>query len=179
MHAGAWWDTAPQGLMISTTASWWYTKPTGTPKARTLASGNPYCGLDKQKRNFCLPKVPFLLAEREGFEPSVRDYRTHDFQSCALDQLSHLSVSTHIWYHNLFRLSSVFFTFFKFFQKNCHFQKSCHGWWQFCSSFFIRALTRSYQSSPRKTKRAYRMACPLYKSSFWQTMFFQLSLFLR
>ena len=27
MHADAWWDTAPQGLMISTTASWWYTKP--------------------------------------------------------------------------------------------------------------------------------------------------------
>ena len=26
------------------------------------------------------------------FELMVRDYRTHDFQSCALDQLSHLSV---------------------------------------------------------------------------------------
>ena len=26
------------------------------------------CGLDKQKRNFCLPKVPFLLAEKERFE---------------------------------------------------------------------------------------------------------------
>ena len=25
-----------------------HTNPTGTPKARTLASGNPYCGLDKQ-----------------------------------------------------------------------------------------------------------------------------------
>ena len=34
----------------------------------------------------------FLVAERERFELSVRDYRTHDFQSCALDQLSHLSV---------------------------------------------------------------------------------------
>ena len=53
MHAGAWWDTAPKGLMICTTASWWYAKPTGTPKARTLASGNPYCGLDKQKQNIC------------------------------------------------------------------------------------------------------------------------------
>ena len=27
IHAGAWWDTAPKGLMISTTASWWYAKP--------------------------------------------------------------------------------------------------------------------------------------------------------
>ena len=27
MHAKAWWDTALKGLMISTTASWWYTKP--------------------------------------------------------------------------------------------------------------------------------------------------------
>ena len=52
MHADAWWDTAPQGLMISTTASWWYAKPTGTPKARTLASGNPYCGLDKKSTSF-------------------------------------------------------------------------------------------------------------------------------
>ena len=33
----------------------------------------------------------FFVAEREGFEPSVRYYPTHDFQSCALDQLSHLS----------------------------------------------------------------------------------------
>ena len=32
-----------------------------------------------------------VLAEREGFEPSVGLWPTHDFQSCALDQLSHLS----------------------------------------------------------------------------------------
>ncbi len=32
------------------------------------------------------------LAEREGFEPSERSSRSHDFQSCALDQLSHLSI---------------------------------------------------------------------------------------
>ena len=41
-------------------------------------------------------KAPLLrcfsvVAEREGFEPSERYQRSHDFQSCALDQLSHLS----------------------------------------------------------------------------------------
>ena len=34
--------------------------------------------------------MPYV-AEREGFEPSVGYKPTHDFQSCALDQLSHLS----------------------------------------------------------------------------------------
>ena len=33
------------------------------------------------------------MAEREGFEPSVPLWGTHDFQSCALDQLSHLSAA--------------------------------------------------------------------------------------
>ena len=31
------------------------------------------------------------LAERRGFEPLIRYQRIHDFQSCAFDQLSHLS----------------------------------------------------------------------------------------
>ncbi len=34
----------------------------------------------------------FYLAEREGFEPSKDLKSLHDFQSCALDQLSHLSI---------------------------------------------------------------------------------------
>ena len=51
------------------------------------------CGLDKQKQNICRQtNVLFLLAERERFELSERYQRSHDFQSCALDQLSHLSV---------------------------------------------------------------------------------------
>ena len=32
------------------------------------------------------------MAEREGFEPSNGFKPLHDFQSCALDQLSHLSL---------------------------------------------------------------------------------------
>ena len=35
----------------------------------------------------------FCLAEREGFEPSRAFRALHDFQSCALDQLSHLSIA--------------------------------------------------------------------------------------
>ena len=34
-----------------------------------------------------MPKAYALyLAEREGFEPSVRYHRTHDFQSCSLSR---------------------------------------------------------------------------------------------
>ena len=33
------------------------------------------------------------MAEREGFEPSRALGALHDFQSCALDQLSHLSTA--------------------------------------------------------------------------------------
>ena len=45
-----------------------------------------------QKTHFCpVDKSGFLLAERKGFEPLRRYQRLHDFQSCAFDQLSHLS----------------------------------------------------------------------------------------
>ncbi len=58
------------------------------------------------------------MAERERFELSVRDYRTHDFQSCALDQLSHLSVLTKIVYYFFSVLSRSFRNFSEiFFQK--------------------------------------------------------------
>ena len=42
-----------------------------------------------------------IVAEREGFEPSVGFKPTHDFQSCALDQLSHLSASDKLVAHAL------------------------------------------------------------------------------
>ena len=32
------------------------------------------------------------MAERKGFEPLRALWALHDFQSCALDQLSHLSI---------------------------------------------------------------------------------------
>ena len=39
-------------------------------------------------KKHCLTNQTALLAlaEREGFEPSVRYHRTHDFQSCSLSR---------------------------------------------------------------------------------------------
>ena len=48
--------------------------------------------------------------ERDSNPRSVIS-RTHDFQSCALDQLSHLSVPTCISYHILSQMSSLFYDF--------------------------------------------------------------------
>ncbi len=50
------------------------------------------CG-EQTKYPVLLLEYRVLLAEREGFEPSRRYQRLHDFQSCAFGQLSHLSVS--------------------------------------------------------------------------------------
>lgn len=41
------------------------------------------------------------MAERVGFEPTVRSPRTFDFESSALNQLSHLSAKTGIYIHSL------------------------------------------------------------------------------
>ena len=38
----------------------------------------------------CICSRPVLLAEKEGFEPSRRVWRLHDFQSCALDRARRL-----------------------------------------------------------------------------------------
>ena len=58
------------GVPYNAWARRFHTKPTGTPKARTLASGNPYCGLDNKKTHFCLPtKVRFLLCK--GYKKDI------------------------------------------------------------------------------------------------------------
>ena len=56
----------------------------------------------------------FFMAERKGFEPLLGYKPKHDFQSCALDQLSHLSVLIVLeHYITLFSLCQVkFFDFF-------------------------------------------------------------------
>ena len=71
----------------------------------------------------------FYLAEREGFEPS-KDFKSlHDFQSCALDQLSHLSIpyslanlrlrqSAFIYYHSFPDLSTYISKKFVFPKQN-------------------------------------------------------------
>ena len=45
-----------------------------------------------RKRLHPKPDVAFNMAERKGFEPLRALGALHDFQSCALDQLSHLSI---------------------------------------------------------------------------------------
>ena len=48
------------------------------------------CRIKKEKHNF---RCVFLMAERKGFEPLNAFNTLHDFQSCAFDQLSHLSIA--------------------------------------------------------------------------------------
>ena len=43
------------------------------------------CSRTLAKRNRTQKAVSYSMAESEGFEPSERDYRSHDFQSCAFD----------------------------------------------------------------------------------------------
>ena len=38
----------------------------------------------------------YLMAEKEGFEPSIPFWGIHDFQSCALGQLRDFSIATAI-----------------------------------------------------------------------------------
>ena len=68
------------------------------------------------------------MAEREGFEPSKDLKSLHDFQSCALDQLSHLSIPYSVSSHSCSQLhyyisekricQQIFCGNFNFFQKN-------------------------------------------------------------
>ena len=46
----------------------------------------------EKKRSAGLPTLLNFLAERWGFEPQIRFWRIHDFQSCSFGQLGHLSV---------------------------------------------------------------------------------------
>ena len=65
--------------------------------------------LSKIKR--CPTGHPFILAEKERFEPSNRFWRLHDFQSCALDQtrrLLHVFIQRKSLYTNKLKNSSIF-----------------------------------------------------------------------
>ena len=72
--------------------------PENLPLAAFLHGDHPF-GFESPAKPFLNEKkirkplsLRIFLAEREGFEPSVGLWPTHDFQSCALDQLSHLSI---------------------------------------------------------------------------------------
>lgn len=46
-----------------------------------------------QKKTLSFSVFLIKMADRKGFEPLVPFRGTHDFQSCAFDQLSHLSMA--------------------------------------------------------------------------------------
>ena len=76
----------------------------------------------EQKKRKTRIKAGFLLAERGGFEPPNGFKPLHDFQSCAFDQLSHLS-KLPCYYTKAFHKSQVFFI-----EKTRHFlPKSKYG----------------------------------------------------
>ena len=76
---------------------------TRQPKAKVRSEADRNESGGRQPRRFSgtknhrnLSRLRWFLAERKGFEPLLEDYSKHDFQSCALDQLSHLSVQVAI-----------------------------------------------------------------------------------
>jgi hypothetical protein len=77
----------------------------------------------KNLKHFCFR----FLAERWGFEPQNAFDTLHDFQSCALDQLSHLSTSSVLplggcpWRSTIIPESRLFVK--DFFEKNQTFLK--------------------------------------------------------
>ena len=67
---------------------------------------------DKKKPQSLVYQDFGVVAEKEGFEPSKRFCRLHDFQSCALDQLGDFSIS-----NIQFSLSSERYYYNKHFKK--------------------------------------------------------------
>ena len=59
---------------------------------RTPLSGVLIPIISIKKQTLRLKRSVYCLAERGGFEPPIGFKPIHDFQSCALDQLSHLSI---------------------------------------------------------------------------------------
>ena len=71
-------------------------KPDAVRGAEYPAHGIRFCvaaaSIKTRKRLHPKQDVAFNMAERKGFEPLRALGALHDFQSCALDQLSHLSI---------------------------------------------------------------------------------------
>ena len=68
MHAGAWWYTAPKGLMICT--------------ALCAVMIYQACGLDKKRNNFWKTKVVSFLVRGKGLEPSRQYWHKHLKLAC-------------------------------------------------------------------------------------------------
>ena len=58
-----------------------------------------------------------FMAERKGFEPLIPFWGIHDFQSCALDQLGHLSTDCYIIADGFLNVNTFFQFLIYFFTK--------------------------------------------------------------
>ena len=68
-----------------------------------------------QKKKAVTPTgVTAFLAERKGFEPLIPFWGIHDFQSCALDQLGHLSTDLFIIADSISFVKRFFYNFLRF-----------------------------------------------------------------
>ncbi len=83
-------------------------------------SNPPYIQNKKESTMLCI--ILSFLAERGGFEPPMGFKPIHDFQSCALDQLSHLS-KRRVYYNQLAsknqELILLFITFLSSYSAIC------------------------------------------------------------
>ena len=99
MHADAWWDTVPKGLMISRSCgTGWYTKPAGTPKARQARFGEPLLRLGYKKRTF---------ENKSSFFGAGDVTRTHDL--LITNQLHYRLCYTSIWILTTYLLYPILF----------------------------------------------------------------------
>ena len=92
------------GRGIRTLVTWITGKTVFETAAFNHSAIPPYsvrCTIRKRRQMRAYKKSPVNLggrskqmAERWGFEPQIRFWRIHDFQSCSFGQLGHLSAST-------------------------------------------------------------------------------------
>ena len=79
-------------------------------------------GIISKRKDHTASVWSFLMAEKEGFEPSIPFWGIHDFQSCALGQLRDFSIpflssSVATDWDIILHTSLFVNSYFKFFQK--------------------------------------------------------------
>ena len=92
------------------------------------------CKTVKQK-SYIQIECSFSVAERKGFEPLRALWALHDFQSCALDQLSHLSIYSAVSPHltTCYIIASTSGIVKQYFEKNQFFSKIVFHFDNFCA----------------------------------------------
>ena len=119
-----------------------------------------------RKRLHPKPDVAFNMAERKGFEPLRALGALHDFQSCALDQLSHLSIYSAVSPHltTCYIIASTSGIVKQYFEKNQFFsnkfkkRKKEHMEEVFCENDL--KSKGGYKHMPFLPQPQYGMNCP-------------------